>query len=129
MRLTAGKSARLRVYFPGESEPFEPADRRCASVRSTYAACPETKRDVLENGKVREKQVVLKHHADRPAFGREVRAARHVVEHDPVERHDPTLDPDQAGERAQQSRLTRAVRAEHRDDLAGSRLDLRLERE
>src|SRR6266705_344818 len=62
--------------------------------------------------------MVLVHLARTPALGRDVHAPARVVEHGAIE-DDATLHLVQAGERAQQRCLARAVRSQHRDGLAG----------
>jgi hypothetical protein len=66
-----------------------------------------------------EEEVALEHHADRPALGGHVCARRGVFENDIVEDDRTARDGDEAGDRAQQRGLARAVGTEHGNDLAG----------
>ena len=75
---------------------------------------------------MREEQVVLEHDADRAPLGRHEHALA-VVEHHTVELDAAAVDGDETGERAQERRLARAVRAEDRDRLALGRLQLGVE--
>ena len=60
---------------------------------------------------MRKQDVVLKYQPNAPAFGRNMPSGSGIVEHLAVEL-DVTLDRNQAGQRAQQRRLARAIRAE-----------------
>ena len=108
---------------PTRTSAFAAARRASRPLRATAA---EPERHVLEHGEVREQQVVLKHHADRPPLGLHEHPIA-VVEHVAVELDPPSLDRHQTGERAQQGRLARAVGTEDRDGLTLAGVKLRVE--
>ena len=60
----------LRPGVLGQADPVQPARRPAArAVAPVDAAAARAERDVVQRGQVREEQVVLEHHADRPALG------------------------------------------------------------
>ena len=74
--------------------------------------------------------MVLEHDADGPALGRDPDTAGGVVEDEVAERDPAPVEGDEPGERPEQRRLARAVRAQHRDGLAtgGDEVDGEVER-
>ena len=94
-----------------DPEPLEPFHRAGAGLAALHAMGAKAEGDVLDRGEVREEQVVLEHHADGPQLGWDMNAAGDVIEHCAVELDSPRVDGDEAGDRAEERRLARAVRA------------------
>ncbi len=76
-----------------------------------------------------EQPQVLEHHAHRALFGRDGDAARDVVEDDASERDATVVERHEPGERVEQRRLPRRVRAEDRHGLGRAHREGDVERE
>ena len=127
--LPAGQTPRPTRCELAEADPIEPIAGCSASLSTVGTARAKTERDVVERTQVREEQVVLEHHGDRPAFRRDVRPPRWIIEHPPVEPDGTGAEGSQAGECPQGGGLASTVRTEERHHLAGTGLEIELERE
>ncbi len=137
--MTRARASATRCCCPPESADGFAAARSARPTRASHsAACarasgtrdastPETERHVLEHGQVGKEEVVLEDDPHAARLGRDEDAGRRIVDRRTID-DDPTgVDRDESGERAQQRRLARAVRAEHRDGLPVGRLQRDLE--
>ena len=122
LRLPAGQLPGLALRRASASPTRSSQSRglRPRARRSSPAAA-RAERDVVQRGQVREQQVVLEHHADRPvaraATNDRAVAGRRAVS--PVEaRRGRAVSGMQPGQRAQRGGLAGAVRAEQRHHLA-----------
>src|ERR1700736_3754317 len=73
--------------------------------------------DVIEGTEVREEQVVLKHHADRPPFGRHVRTGCGILEKLAIQADVAGAEWKKASDGSEQRGLPCPVRPQQRDPL------------
>ena len=110
----------------GETHRPEPPPRALLRGDATEAVAPEPERDVVERAQVREEEVVLEDDPDRALLGRDEDAGA-VVEHGVVEDDAAVFDRGEAGERAEERGLPRAVRTEDPHGLTRPDPDRRVE--
>jgi hypothetical protein len=115
VRLAAGKLSRLAAAEAGQPHNFHcPADPVVA-LRARDPPHPQSVLDVLRHRHVREQCVILEHGVDVADVGRYLRDVL-VAEFDA-----PGVGALEAGDHAQQRRLSGARRAEQREELAPDR--------
>ena len=125
--LAPGERSRLGIGTVRETDAFEPRTGAAARVRSCHTAAAKPEGDVLEHGQVREQQVVLEHHPDRPSLRLDEHVPLRIVDDVPVEGHAARFEGEQPRERTEQRRLARAVRSEHGNRLALGGVDRRVQ--
>jgi len=100
LRLAARKRPRFGIRMLAETEPVEPGSSASSRFAGPDAARAKTEGDVLERGEMGEQQVILEDHADRTALGREMDAARDVLEDDIIELDASSVKWNEPGESA-----------------------------
>ena len=129
LRLAARQRDRTVRGMVREADALEPPHRPRTRLGPRHPAGAHPERDVLERRECREQEVVLEHDANRPSLGRHEHADRRVIEELAVELDASGVDGQQAGEAAERSRLSRAVRPEEGDRLTAPGADVELEME
>ena len=119
LRLPAGQVPRLAPGVPGQPDPVQPPRRLLPCLPPGYPVPARPERDVVQRGQVREEQVLLEHHTDRPVLRRRPQWTVRPVQFPPAQPQVPGRQRPQPGQRPQRRGLARAVRAEQRDHLPG----------
>ena len=115
LALAAGELVRVAIRLVLEPDELE----RALDLGAGAARHPEA--DVALDSEVREKRVVLKHHADPAPLRRHPSAVS--CDAAAAHGHGPPLRPLEARDQTQQGRLAAAGRAEDAEDLAGPNLE------
>ena len=105
---------------PGEADELEQLACALAIARGIVAAHAQAEADVLRHVAMREERVILEDEADAAAM------RRNACEILPVEQDPSLVGHLEPGDDAQERRLARAARPEHRDDLAARDLERRV---
>ena len=99
-------------------DPIEPSPRLAPRIAPPHSPGPQPEGHVVQRRQVREQEVVLEHHADSPALGRDAHRPRWCFEDVAVEQDLSLLQCHEPGKGRQQRRLACAVGTEHGDGLA-----------
>ena len=129
LRLTARQLARTGGRLCRHSDLGEERPGTRPSLGAPNAVFAESERDVVERTQMFEQQVVLEHDADGSLLGRHEASGRGIVDDGIADADATVVEWEQAGERSQQCCLTRAIRTEHREQLAVAHPEVGGERE
>jgi hypothetical protein len=129
LRLASGELPGLRPGLLGQPDAAQPVGRLRPGGRAVDAAAPRPERDIVQRAQVRKEQVVLEHHADRPALGRDRCTVGRLVEYTIGQADVSGREWQEAGQGPQGRGLAGPVRAEERHDLAGGHADRQVEPE
>jgi hypothetical protein len=127
--LPPGQPPGTGVGLRGQPHPVQPGQRLLAGRPLAQAAGPQAEGDVVGGAQVREEQVVLEDHADRPVGDGDEDAVGGGVQAPAGQLDPPAVQGDQPGERPQHRRLAGAVGSEQGEHAAGCDGQLGVHRE